>query len=130
MEGGDSLTEQGRGGRMPKDMGAIDGLSTLARRSARAAILVTVFELSGPSGAMVVKNVGAGHGRPVVFAIAEDGLAHLLRERKTGRGDDFCQPRAACHQASRYRPTSARPHRLPGVLSVPGARAQPDRVSR
>ncbi len=30
------------------------------------------------------EHVDAGHIRPVVFAIAEESLAHLLREGKTG----------------------------------------------
>jgi hypothetical protein len=89
---GDALTEHGRGDRMPKNMSAIDralhvGPAEGARRNRGHSFRAERAE-RGDGGQ---KHVGAGHGRPVVFAIAEDGLAHLLRERKTGRTTIFAR---------------------------------------
>ena len=75
---------------MPKDMGAIDrafhvGPAECARGNLGHGFRAERAE-RGDGGQ---KNVGAGHVWPVVFAIAEDGLAHLLRQRKTGRTTIF-----------------------------------------
>jgi hypothetical protein len=56
------------------------------------------------------KDVGAGYGRPVVFAIAEDGLAHLLRERKTGLTTIF-----ASHAQRAIRPVAIVPRQRGNV---------------
>jgi hypothetical protein len=87
---GDPLTEHGRGGRMPKDMCAIDGARHVSPAECARGNLGHSFRAErAERGDGGQKDVWAGHVRPVVFAIAEDGLAHLLRERKTGRTTIF-----------------------------------------
>jgi hypothetical protein len=102
---GDALTEHGRGDRMPKDMGAIDralhvGPAECTRGNLGHSFRAERAERSDGSQ----KHVGAGYVRPVVFTIVEDGLAHLLRERKTGRTTIF-----ASHTQRAIRPVDIVP---------------------
>jgi hypothetical protein len=102
---GDSLPEHGRGGRMPKDMGTIDralhvGPAECARGNFGHGFRAERAERGDGSQ----KHVGAGHVRPVVCAIAEDGLAHLLRQRQTGRTTIF-----ASHAQRAIRPVDIVP---------------------
>src|SRR3989442_11811660 len=81
---GDALPEHGRGDRMPKDMGAIDralhvGPAECSRGNLGHGFRAERAERSDGGQ----KNVWAGHVRPVVRTIAEDGLPHLLMDRKT-----------------------------------------------
>ena len=89
---GDALTEHGRGDRMPKNMSAIDrachvGPAEGARGNLGYGFRAEWAERSDGGQ----KHVGAGHVWPVVFAIAEDGLAYLLRQRKAGRTTIFAR---------------------------------------
>src|SRR5712691_11647313 len=70
---------------MPKDMRAIDrALHIRPAECARGNLGHRFRAERAERGDGSQKHVGAGYVWPVVFAIAEDGFANLLREGKAG----------------------------------------------
>jgi hypothetical protein len=87
---GDALTEQGRGGSMPNDLGAIArALHVGPAECARRKLGHRFRAERAARGAGGQQHGGAGPSGPVVGARAEASFAHLWRERKTGRTTMF-----------------------------------------